>query len=97
MTAELSGVGVQALRHYERLGLLTPERTDGGTRRYSDRDLARLERISELIDAGVNLVGVRHILALEARNVDLETDNARLRGESGGEGGAGDDGTGRRV
>src|SRR5262249_17222565 len=58
VAAELSGLGPQTLRHYESLGLLTPTRTEGGTRRYSDDDLERLQRISELVELGVNLAGI---------------------------------------
>jgi MerR family transcriptional regulator, heat shock protein HspR len=84
VTSELSGVGPQTLRLYERRGLLTPSRTEGGTRRYSDDDLERLRRITELVDQGVNLAGIAHILDLETRNSQLETDytevlNARLK------------------
>jgi MerR family transcriptional regulator, heat shock protein HspR len=71
VAAELSGVAVQSLRLYERHGLLTPARSDGGTRRYSADDIARLRRIRELVDAGVNLAGIGRIL-------DLEDDNAAL-------------------
>ena len=78
VTSELSGVGPQTLRLYERRGLLTPSRTDGGTRRYSDEDLERLKRITELVDLGVNLVGIAHILDLETRNSQLKSDYTRL-------------------
>ncbi|MGB9111119.1 MAG: helix-turn-helix transcriptional regulator [Acidimicrobiales bacterium] len=66
IAAELAGVHPQTLRIYERKGLLDPERTGGGSRRYSDEDIAQLRRISALTAAGVNLEGVRRILALEA-------------------------------
>jgi MerR family transcriptional regulator/heat shock protein HspR len=66
--SELSGVGPLTLRLYERRGLLTPSRTDGGTRRYSEADLTILRRITVLVDDGVNLLGIRTILALEAEN-----------------------------
>jgi MerR family transcriptional regulator, heat shock protein HspR len=82
VTAELSGLGPQTLRLYERLGLLTPQRTEGGTRRYSDDDLATLQRISELTDKGVNLAAVTRILDLEARNAELEADNAKLEADN---------------
>jgi MerR family transcriptional regulator/heat shock protein HspR len=72
VAAELSGVPVQSLRLYERHGLLSPSRSDGGTRRYSADDLTRLRRISELVDAGVNLAGIGRIL-------DLQDDNAALQ------------------
>lgn len=78
VTSELSGLGPQTLRLYESRGLLTPARTEGGTRRYSDDDLARLARITELVDGGVNLAGVAHILELEARNSALQSDNSQL-------------------
>ena len=78
VTSELSGVGPQTLRLYERRGLLTPSRTDGGTRRYSDDDLERLRRITELVDQGVNLAGIAHILDLETRNSQLESDYTQL-------------------
>jgi DNA-binding transcriptional MerR regulator len=74
VAAELVGTGVQNLRAYERRGLLTPTRTSGGTRLYSDDDLARLVRIGELLDAGLNLAGIAMVL-------DLEDDNARLRAD----------------
>ena len=84
--AELAGMSVQALRLYERKGLLEPARTGGGTRRYSDTDIARLRRISVLITDGVNLTGIARVLGLEAdnaglriRNADLKTSNAALR------------------
>ena len=78
VTSELSGVGSQTLRLYERRGLLTPSRTEGGTRRYSDDDLERLRRITELVDQGVNLAGIAHILDLETRNSQLESDYTQL-------------------
>ncbi|TSD50405.1 MerR family transcriptional regulator [Rhodococcus sp. KBS0724] len=76
--SELSGVGLQTLRLYERRGLLTPSRTEGGTRRYSESDLATLGRITALIDDGVNLVGIRSILSLEAENSILAARIAHL-------------------
>jgi MerR family transcriptional regulator/heat shock protein HspR len=78
VTSELSGLGPQTLRLYERRGLLSPARSDGGTRRYSDDDLIRLQRITELLADGVNLAGIAQILELEQRNTQLEWDNAQL-------------------
>jgi MerR family transcriptional regulator, heat shock protein HspR len=72
VVAELVGTGQQNIRLYERRGLLTPERTDGGTRQYSESDLAVLRRIGELLDEGLNLAGVAKVL-------ELEMDNDRLR------------------
>jgi MerR family transcriptional regulator, heat shock protein HspR len=74
VAAELVGMGTQTLRLYETRGLLEPERTDGGTRRYSENDLLRLRRIRDLVAEGLNLSGV--VLVLR-----LESDNARLRAE----------------
>ncbi|WAJ46511.1 helix-turn-helix transcriptional regulator [Mycobacterium sp. Aquia_216] len=79
VAAELSGVAVQSLRLYERYGLLTPSRSDGGTRRYSADDLARLRRISALVAAGVNLAGIARILDLEDDNAELFAANTDLR------------------
>ena len=79
VAAELSGIPVQSLRLYERHGLLTPARSEGGTRRYSTDDLARLQRISALVDAGVNLSAVARILSLEDDNAALSAANTDLR------------------
>ncbi|HET8662315.1 MAG TPA: MerR family transcriptional regulator [Micromonosporaceae bacterium] len=79
VVTELTGIGPHALRGYERAGLLTPARTDGGTRRYSDDDLVRLRRIAALVESGVNLAGVRLILRLERELAELCTENAWLR------------------
>jgi MerR family transcriptional regulator, heat shock protein HspR len=65
VAAELAGVHPQTLRVYERKGLLQPERTSGNTRRYSASDIARLRRIQELTQQGVNLQGTKMILRLE--------------------------------
>lgn len=63
--AEMVGVHPQTLRNYERSGLLNPQRTSGGSRRFSEADLAALRRIQELTAEGVNLVGVKRIMRLE--------------------------------
>jgi MerR family transcriptional regulator/heat shock protein HspR len=72
VAAELTGAGIQNLRVYERRGLVEPDRTEGGTRRYSEDDLERVRRVLALLDAGLNLAGIALVL-------DLEDDNARLR------------------
>jgi MerR family transcriptional regulator/heat shock protein HspR len=82
VAAELSGISEQSLRLYERQGLLTPQRSAGGTRRYSADDLVRLRRIGDLVAGGVNLAGVARILSLEDRNLTLEDDNAALRADA---------------
>ncbi len=74
VAAELAGMHPQTLRIYERKGLLDPSRTSGGSRRFSESDLARLRRIQELTSSGLNLEGVRRVLQLEA-------EVALLRGE----------------
>lgn len=65
--AEIAGVHPQTLRNYERSGLLNPERTSGGSRRFSEEDLVALRRIQELTNEGVNLEGVKRLMALEAQ------------------------------
>lgn len=82
VASELSGISEQSLRLYERQGLLTPARSSGGTRRYSADDLVRLQRISELVTAGVNLAGIERILSLEDRNTALDERNITLEGDN---------------
>jgi MerR family transcriptional regulator/heat shock protein HspR len=80
VAAELAGVHPQTLRTYERKGLIKPARTAGGTRRYSDRDVARVRLIQELTQGeGVNLAGVLRILALQDQVEALEVELARAR------------------
>ena len=85
VTAELTGVPAQNLRSYEAKGLLEPERTAGGTRRYSDHDIARIERITVLLEAGLNLRGIGEVLELEAETRRLRAEIARLRSTTGEE------------
>jgi MerR family transcriptional regulator/heat shock protein HspR len=80
VAAELAGVHPQTLRIYERKGLIEPSRTEGRSRRYSDRDIALLQRIQELTNEGVSLAGVRKILELEAEVDDLRQRIATLEG-----------------
>jgi MerR family transcriptional regulator, heat shock protein HspR len=82
VASELSGIDPQTLRLYERRGLLTPGRTDGGTRRYSEDDMDRLQRISDLVAQGINIAGIAQILHLEHRNTELEADNSDLKSEN---------------
>jgi MerR family transcriptional regulator, heat shock protein HspR len=79
VAAELAGVHPQTLRIYERKGLVDPARTQGGSRRYSERDIARLRRIQELTNAGLNLEGVRRVIALEDENERLRQQLAQAR------------------
>jgi MerR family transcriptional regulator, heat shock protein HspR len=73
VAAELAGVHPQTLRVYERKGLLSPQRTSGNTRRYSERDITLLRRIQELTQEGLNLAGVMRVM-------ELEDEIARLHG-----------------
>ena len=82
VAAELAGVHPQTLRIYERKGLLDPARTEGGSRRYSELDIAQLQRIQELTTAGLNLEGVKRVLELEAEVAALRAELDRLRAEA---------------
>lgn len=79
VAAEIAGVHPQTLRIYERKGLVDPARTSGGSRRYSEADLDILRRISELTDEGLNLVGVKKVIELEAEIDRLEADLAEAK------------------
>lgn len=81
VAADLAGVHPQTLRIYERKGLIEPARTEGRSRRYSERDIALLRRIQELTNDGVGLAGVRRIMELEDRVVRLEHELRRVRAE----------------
>ncbi|WP_433673984.1 MerR family transcriptional regulator [Microbacterium gorillae] len=74
VAAQLVDMNEASLRLFERHGILTPARSDGGTRRYSDDDIARLRRVSRLRDEGMNLAGIGRVL-------DLEDENQVLRDE----------------
>jgi len=77
VAAELAGMHPQTLRLYENRGLVSPERSSGNTRLYSDRDLERLQRIQELTsELGMNLAGVEKVFELEK---ELERMGARMR------------------
>lgn len=79
VAAELAGMHPQTLRIYERKGLLEPFRTPGGTRRYSQEDIERLQLIQELTSQGLNLEGVRRVLALQEENRTLKRKLDKLR------------------
>lgn len=79
VAAQLAGVHPQTLRIYERRGLLSPARTAGGNRRYSDADINRLRRIAELAELGMNLEGIRHVMSLEAEVERLREEVVHLR------------------
>ena len=82
VAAELAGMHPQTLRIYERRGLVTPARTQGGNRRYSDADIETLRRIATLASSGMNLEGIRKVMELEAENERLRADLAAARAEA---------------
>ena len=88
VVTELTGIGPHTLRGYERAGLLRPARSDGGMRRYSGNDVAVVRRAAALSGEGINLAGIRRILALEAElaslRAELDTARARAPARAGG-------------
>ncbi|WP_342318526.1 heat shock protein transcriptional repressor HspR [Corynebacterium mayonis] len=83
VAAELTGMHAQTLRTYDRLGLVTPLRTQGGGRRYSGRDIELLQRIQQLSqEEGVNLAGIKTIIELTSRIDDLQDELERQREEN---------------
>jgi len=82
VAAELAGVHPQTLRIYERKGLVDPARTGGGSRRYSEHDIAQLRRIQDLTNAGLNLEGVRRVVELEAEVEGLRAALAVAKAEA---------------
>ena len=81
VAAELAGMHPQTLRIYERRGLLDPARTSGGNRRYSEADVDLLLRIAQLTTDGLNLAGVKRVLALEAEVSRLEAELAEAHSD----------------
>jgi MerR family transcriptional regulator/heat shock protein HspR len=82
VAAELAGMHPQTLRIYERKGLVDPARTGGGSRRYSDADISRLQRIQELTNEGLNLAGVKRVLELEAEVARLHEEIRELQAKA---------------
>ena len=83
--AEMYGIHPQTLRLYEREGLLDPARSVGGTRRYSRRDIDRLQEICALTADGLNLAGIRRVLQMQEETRQLQAELARLRELAGGQ------------
>jgi MerR family transcriptional regulator/heat shock protein HspR len=79
VAAEMTSMQIQNLRVYERRGLVEPDRSSGGTRRYSLEDIERLHRIRDLLAAGLNLAGIAAVLELEDENARLREQVTRLK------------------
>jgi MerR family transcriptional regulator, heat shock protein HspR len=79
VAAELAGVHPQTLRIYERRGLVQPQRTQGGNRRYSEADIDQLRRIADLAAEGMNLEGIRRVMQLEAEVTRLRREVIEMR------------------
>ncbi|EFG76660.1 transcriptional regulator, MerR family [Mycobacterium parascrofulaceum ATCC BAA-614] len=87
VAAELAGMHAQTLRTYDRLGLVSPRRTSGGGRRYSEHDVNLLREVQRLSqDEGVNLAGIKRIIeltnqveALQSRVQELTEELAQVR------------------
>jgi MerR family transcriptional regulator/heat shock protein HspR len=82
IAARLAGMHPQTLRQYDRMGLVQPGRTQGGGRRYSERDVALLREVQRLSqEEGVNLAGIKRVIALEQLVADLQQRIAELEDE----------------
>jgi MerR family transcriptional regulator/heat shock protein HspR len=79
VAAELSGLHPQTLRQYDRLGLVSPSRTQGRGRRYSLRDIALLRNVSRMVNEGINLAGIKRIIELESAMSNMAIEVAKLR------------------
>ena len=79
VAAELSGLHPQTLRQYDRLGLVSPNRTEGRNRRYSLRDIASLRMVQRLVGEGINHAGVKRIIELETAVATMAVEVAQLR------------------
>lgn len=86
IAAQLVGMPIPTLRLFESKGLLTPSRSDGGTRQYSDDDIDRLKRAGRLRDEGLNIAGISRVLDLEDANAQLQAELSESRGADGGDG-----------
>ena len=79
VAAELSGLHPQTLRQYDRLGLVSPDRTVGRNRRYSLRDIASLRIVQRLVGEGINHAGIKRIIELETAMASMAVEVAKLR------------------
>ncbi len=79
VAAQISGLHPQTLRQYDRLGLVSPNRTEGRNRRYSLRDIALLRAVQRLVGEGINHAGIKRIIDLESAMANMALEVARLR------------------
>ena len=79
VAAELSGLHPQTLRQYDRLGLVSPDRTVGRNRRYSLRDIASLRMVGRLVGEGINHAGIKRIIELVSAVASMAMEVAKLR------------------
>ena len=79
VAAEISGLHPQTLRQYDKLGLVSPSRTEGRNRRYSLRDIALLRAVQKLVGEGINHAGIRRIIELESAIANMTIEVAQLR------------------
>jgi MerR family transcriptional regulator/heat shock protein HspR len=79
VAAEISGLHPQTLRQYDKLGLVSPSRTEGRNRRYSLRDIALLRAVQKLVGEGINHAGVKRIIELESAMANMALEVAQLR------------------
>ena len=79
VAAEISGLHPQTLRQYDKLGLVSPSRTEGRNRRYSLRDIALLRAVQKLVGEGINHAGIRRIIELESAMANMALEVAQLR------------------
>jgi MerR family transcriptional regulator/heat shock protein HspR len=79
VAAEISGMHPQTLRQYDKLGLVSPSRTEGRNRRYSLRDIALLRAVQKLVGEGINHAGIKRIIELESAIANMAVEVAQLR------------------
>ena len=79
VAAEISGMHPQTLRQYDKLGLVSPSRTEGRNRRYSLRDIASLRMVQRLVGEGINHAGIKRIIELETAMANMAVEVAKLR------------------
>ena len=81
VASQLSGLHPQTLRQYDRLGLVSPNRTVGKNRRYSILDIVKLRNVQRLVGEGINLAGIARIMQLEEAVANMALEVAKLRTE----------------